>query len=252
MTRPTGATGVGGVAAGSGMLAAACGTDAALALASRTLAETERDAEARRIAQAERRARFDLAQGPLLRARLLCLREGEHWLLLTMHHIATDGWSVGVLWRELAVLYAAFHAGQPSPLPALAGLDESGCVAYIGTFSKVLMPSLRVGYLVAPPPLRERIARLKRLTDYHTPWPLQRAMTTFIVEGHLERHIRRMRRHYGEKRAALHAALASVSDRAQLRGLDAGLHVFLELDAALDAEDIARRAARTLPSRIAA
>ena len=86
----------------------------------RTLAETERDAEARRIAQAERRARFDLAQGPLLRVRLLCLREGEHWLLLTMHHIATDGWSVGVLWRELAVLYAAFHAGQPSPLPALA------------------------------------------------------------------------------------------------------------------------------------
>ena len=86
----------------------------------RTLAETERDAEARRIAQAERRARFDLAQGPLLRARLLCLRDGEHWLLLTMHHIVTDGWSVGVLWRELAVLYAAFRAGQPSPLPALA------------------------------------------------------------------------------------------------------------------------------------
>lgn len=130
------------------------------------------------------------------------------------------------------------------PLPALAGLDDVGCVAYIGTFSKVLMPSLRVGYLVAPPPLRERIARLKRLSDYHTPWPTQRAMTTFIVEGHLERHIRRMRRHYGEKRAALHAALAPVSDRAQLRGLDAGLHAFVELDAALDAEDIARRAAR--------
>lgn len=86
----------------------------------RTLPEDVREAEARRIAQAERRARFDLARGPLLRARLLCLREDEHWLLLTLHHIVTDGWSSFVLGRELAALYAAFHVGQPSPLPELA------------------------------------------------------------------------------------------------------------------------------------
>jgi GntR family transcriptional regulator/MocR family aminotransferase len=128
------------------------------------------------------------------------------------------------------------------PLPALAGIDETGRVAYIGTFSKVLSPAIRVGYLVAPFPLRERVERYKRLSDYHTPWPVQRALAAFIIEGHLERHIRRMRRHYAEKRAALRDALAPVSDRAQMRGLEAGLHVFLELDCAIDPEEVARRA----------
>jgi GntR family transcriptional regulator/MocR family aminotransferase len=128
------------------------------------------------------------------------------------------------------------------PLPALAGLDESGRVAYVGTFSKVLSPALRVGYLVAPPPLLERVQRLKRLSDYHTPWPVQRALATFILEGHLERHIRRMRRHYGEKRAALAESLAPVADVARLQGLEAGLHAFLELDARIDPARVAKRA----------
>jgi GntR family transcriptional regulator/MocR family aminotransferase len=128
------------------------------------------------------------------------------------------------------------------PLPALAGIDETGRVAYIGTFSKVLSPALRVGYVVAPQPLRERVERFKRLSDYHTPWPLQRALAAFITQGHLERHIRRMRRHYGEKRAALRDALAPVSHLAQLRGLEAGLHVFLELDQSIDPRQVELRA----------
>jgi GntR family transcriptional regulator/MocR family aminotransferase len=130
------------------------------------------------------------------------------------------------------------------PLPALAGIDETGRVAYIGTFSKVLSPALRVGYLVAPQPLRERVERYKRLSDFHTPWPLQRALAAFIIQGHLERHIRRMRRHYGEKRAALRDTFAPVSDLAQLRGLEAGLHVFLELAPEIDPRDVALRARR--------
>ena len=128
------------------------------------------------------------------------------------------------------------------PLPALAGIDETGRVAYIGTFSKVLSPALRVGYLVAPQPLRERVERFKRLSDFHTPWPLQRALAAFIIQGHLERHIRRMRRHYGEKRAALRDALSPVSHLAQLRGLEAGLHAFLELDASIDPRMVELRA----------
>jgi GntR family transcriptional regulator/MocR family aminotransferase len=130
------------------------------------------------------------------------------------------------------------------PLPALAGIDEAGRVAYVGTFSKVLSPALRVGYLVAPSPLRERVERFKRLSDFHTPWPVQRALASFITEGHLERHIRRMRRHYGEKRAALRDALAPVSHLARLRGLEAGLHAFLELDPAIDPRGIEARARR--------
>lgn len=128
------------------------------------------------------------------------------------------------------------------PLPALAGLDEAGRVAYVGTFSKLLAPSLRVGYLVGPAPLRERVVRMKRLADYHTAWPLQRALAAFIADGHLERHVRRMRRHYADKRAALDLALRPVADRAVLRGLEAGLHVFLELDPSLDAEVVRARA----------
>lgn len=128
------------------------------------------------------------------------------------------------------------------PLPALAGIDDSGRVAYIGTFSKVLSPALRVGYLVAPQPLRERVERYKRLSDFHTPWPLQRALAAFITQGHLDRHIRRMRRHYGEKRAALRDALSPVSHLAQLRGLEAGLHAFLELDPSIDPHHVEVRA----------
>lgn len=125
------------------------------------------------------------------------------------------------------------------PLPALAGLDSAGRVAYIGTFSKVLSPALRVGYLVAPPLLRNRVVQLKRLADFHTPWPVQRALASFIQGGHLERHIRRMRRDYGEKRAALKATLAPAEDLVRLFGLDAGLHAFLELRDDINAVAIA-------------
>jgi amino acid adenylation domain-containing protein len=79
----------------------------------------EREAEARQRAQEEAALSFDLERGPLLRARLLRLGEAEHWLLLTLHHIVTDGWSSGILRRELSVLYEAFREGKPTPLPEL-------------------------------------------------------------------------------------------------------------------------------------
>jgi non-ribosomal peptide synthetase component F/thioesterase domain-containing protein/acyl carrier protein len=75
-----------------------------------------REAEARRLADAEARRPFDLARGPLVRARLLTLGAADHALLLTMHHIITDGWSFGVAATELSALYEAFRAGRPSPL----------------------------------------------------------------------------------------------------------------------------------------
>jgi len=85
----------------------------------RGLPEAEQEAEVERWATEEAHHPFDLAQGPLLRATLLRLNEEEHVLLLTMHHIVSDGWSMGVFNRELAVLYEAFSAGEPSPLPEL-------------------------------------------------------------------------------------------------------------------------------------
>ena len=83
------------------------------------LPEGERQTVGDRRAREEAQAPFDLERGPLLRVRLLRLGEQAHWLLLTLHHIVTDGWSSGVLARELSVLYGAYCRGEPSPLPEL-------------------------------------------------------------------------------------------------------------------------------------
>jgi len=83
------------------------------------LDEEAREAEARRLAATETQTPFDLGRGPLMRASLLRLGEGEHVLLVTMHHVISDGWSVGVLVREVAALYRAFREGRPSPLEEL-------------------------------------------------------------------------------------------------------------------------------------
>jgi aspartate racemase len=83
------------------------------------LPPNQREAEARRQATQEAQHPFDLAQGPLFRAKLLRLTEQEHILLLNMHHIICDGWSFDVSFQELAALYEAFANNKPSPLPKL-------------------------------------------------------------------------------------------------------------------------------------
>ncbi|GGS44165.1 MocR-like pyridoxine biosynthesis transcription factor PdxR [Deinococcus knuensis] len=129
-----------------------------------------------------------------------------------------------------------------APLPSLASLDPSR-VVYLGTFSKVLSPALRVGYVVAPRPLRESLIALKTIADYHTSWPVQRALTFFLQSGDLERHLGRMRRVYARKRELLVRELASAEGLARVGGLDAGFHVHLALSAGLSAAEVAREAA---------
>lgn len=82
--------------------------------------ETEREAQAEQLAAQEIKQPCDLSHGPLLRALLLRLSDDEHVLILTMHHIAADGWSIGVLFRELTTLYESFVAAKPSTLPVLS------------------------------------------------------------------------------------------------------------------------------------
>jgi amino acid adenylation domain-containing protein len=79
----------------------------------------DREEQALRLAGEEARASFDLHTGPLIRTRLLRLSENEHILLLTMHHIVSDGWSAGIFVRETAALYEAYSRGNGSPLPDL-------------------------------------------------------------------------------------------------------------------------------------
>lgn len=84
-----------------------------------TLTRGEQEAEVRRLTKQEAEKVFDLTQAPLLRSTLLKLSEEEHVLLMTMHHIISDGWSLGVLNREIGSIYNAFSAGNDSPLPEL-------------------------------------------------------------------------------------------------------------------------------------
>ena len=81
--------------------------------------EGQREGKAKQLASEEASRPFDLVTGPLMRATLLRLKPEDHVLLLTMHHIISDGWSMGILYRELSVLYEAFSKGKPSPLPEL-------------------------------------------------------------------------------------------------------------------------------------
>ncbi|MXV13476.1 non-ribosomal peptide synthetase, partial [Xanthomonas sp. LMG 8992] len=86
----------------------------------RHLQGAEQEAAVAELSMGEARAPFDLAHGPLVRGRLLVLAEQEHVLLVTQHHIVSDGWSIGVLVREFSALYTAFHQGLPDPLPPLS------------------------------------------------------------------------------------------------------------------------------------
>ena len=134
--------------------------------------------------------------------------------------------------RHNAVLieddYDSEYRYSGPPLPSLQGLATGVAVIYIGTFSKVMFPSLRIGYLIAPPSLVARVRRAKWLADRHTPVPEQAALADFISEGHLERHIRRMRRIYGGRRDALVEALQRhFGDRVQIRGDAAGMHLLV-------------------------
>jgi amino acid adenylation domain-containing protein len=86
----------------------------------RELDQSEREQALAQLSAAEASTPFDLAAGPLVRGRLIRLADDEHVLLVTQHHVISDGWSAGILVKEVGVLYAAFSQGQPDPLPPLA------------------------------------------------------------------------------------------------------------------------------------
>ncbi|OJH37505.1 PLP-dependent aminotransferase family protein [Cystobacter ferrugineus] len=85
------------------------------------------------------------------------------------------------------------------PLETLHGMDRSGRVLYVGSFSKVMLPTLRLGFLIAPPSLQRELRWARRVMDWHGPLPEQAALARFIDSGLLARHIRKMRREYEER-----------------------------------------------------
>jgi len=131
------------------------------------------------------------------------------------------------------------------PLEALQGLDRAGRVLYIGTFSKVLFPSLRLGYLVAPPELLKGLIATQRLIAVHLPLLEQLALADFLAEGYFARHVRKMRQLYRERRDALVDALTrELGTRLDVSVPEAGMHLVVWLPSDMSAQAAAQRAAR--------
>ena len=133
------------------------------------------------------------------------------------------------------------------PVESLQGLDRAGRVIYVGTFSKVMFPALRLGYLVLPPGLVGRCTAAKALADTGSPGLEQRALADFLTAGHFERYLRRTRARNRERRAALLAAVKQhLGDRVEVAGANAGLHLLVWLRGvpAAEAPRVVARAAR--------
>ena len=125
--------------------------------------------------------------------------------------------------------YDSEYRYRGAPLPALQSLAADVPLVYIGTFSKVMFPGLRLGYLIVPPSLARLFASAKSSMDRHTPLLEQMALSEFIAEGHLDRHVRRMRRLYAMRRHALIETLDHhFGERATILGDEAGMHVLVK------------------------
>jgi GntR family transcriptional regulator/MocR family aminotransferase len=124
--------------------------------------------------------------------------------------------------------YDSEYRYDSRPITALHGLDDHARVVYVGTFSKVMFPSLRLGYLIVPPDLVERFLSVRQAMDLCPSHAVQSTMAEFMREGHFARHIRRMRALYASRRAALVALLErELSDRVTVMGDPAGMHIAL-------------------------
>ncbi len=134
------------------------------------------------------------------------------------------------------------YAGRP--MPSLQGLDVQGVVIFTGSFSKVLFPSLRLGYLVVPPDLVDHVASIKSLTSRHAPVLEQAVLADFITGGHFGRHIRRMREVYAERlQALLDGARRYLDGLMTIPAVEGGLQTVGWLKEGTDAVQVARAAA---------
>ena len=124
--------------------------------------------------------------------------------------------------------YDAEFRYDRGPVGALQGLAPER-VVYAGTASKTLAPALRIGWLVVPDAMREAILSEHRLADYGAPRIEQNALATFINDGDLDRHLRRMRLIYRERRNALVSAIGEFLPEATIDGISAGLHAAVSL-----------------------
>ena len=130
------------------------------------------------------------------------------------------------------------------PIPALQGLDQSGVVIFAGSFSDVLFPSLRLGYLVLPEDMVDVFAAAESVSTHHPPLLEQAVLTDFIVEGHFARHIRRMRELYAERlQVFLTGVREKLAGSLEISDVEAGLRTVGWLRKGLSADTVAKAAA---------
>jgi GntR family transcriptional regulator/MocR family aminotransferase len=111
-------------------------------------------------------------------------------------------------------------------LPSLQGLDRAGRVIYLGTFSKLLFPSLRLGYAVLPPDLVAPFAAARHLADRQSSALIQAMMTDFMLDGHFARHLKRMRAHYAERQHFLGELVARrLGGLLDIRPVESGMYL---------------------------
>ena len=134
------------------------------------------------------------------------------------------------------------YAGRP--VPALQGLDRHALVLFTGSFSKVLFPSLRLGYLVLPADFAERVSATLSITRRHAPLMEQAVLCDFITAGHFGRHLRRMRQIYAERlNVLLDSARQNLAGLLEISGIEAGLQTVGWLQRGINAESAAAAAA---------
>jgi GntR family transcriptional regulator/MocR family aminotransferase len=139
--------------------------------------------------------------------------------------------------------YDSEYQYEGRPIPALQGLDDTGQVIYLGTFSKVLFPALRLGYVVIPPTLIDAFITAQRVISFHPPVLEQVALASFIADGEFIRHIRRMRGLYEERRDSLLAyARQYLPKNLQFTPRQSGLHLVGRLPEDTDEFELVRLA----------
>lgn len=140
---------------------------------------------------------------------------------LTLLHLA-EGWNAWIVEDD----FDGEYRFQGQPIPALQGISASSRVVYVGTFAKILFPAMRLGFLVVPEPMRERIAAALSVTGQFAPLLAQAALADFMNEGHFARHLRRMRRLYAERRHHfLHAASRHLGAWLDFHGTESGIQL---------------------------
>jgi len=131
--------------------------------------------------------------------------------------------------------YDSEYRYEGRPIAALQGLDDAGRTIYVGTFSKVLFPALRLGYVVVPDRLVDAFVAARTLVDRCPPLIQQMVVADFITEGHFEQHLRRMRTLYAARQAVLVEAVEdTLGDDLRISSDKAGLHLTGLLEPGLD------------------